>query len=88
MEPAWSLATWTRLTWEGFGSVAAATVGWSEDVGPGPTATAHLLQQRGARCSAPSPGSLVEPIKSYATQVMHEARREMSMKSDCKVRQS
>lgn len=67
---------------------AAATAGWGGEVGPGPSARANLLQQRRARCSAPSLGSLVEPIKSYATQVMHEARREMSMKSDCKVRQS
>lgn len=67
---------------------AATTAGWREEVGPGPSATANLRQQRGARGSAPSLGSLVEPIRSYATRVMHGARREMSMKSGCKVRQS
>lgn len=88
MEPAWSFASWTGFRQEGFGSGAAATAGWRGEVGAGPVAAANLPQQRGARCSAPSPGSLAEPIKSHATQVMHEARKEMSMKSDCKVRQS
>lgn len=54
----------------------------------GPGTAANPQEQSRARGPAPSQGSLVEPIKAYATRPMHEPRREMSMKSDCKVRQS